>query len=208
MHSLSHPLLLPLCLSSLPFIFPSTTPDCQSWRRRSGIAEVTDVTNMGNSSTKEQRPPPPHINGGQTSHRHGHNLPSSPPLANDPSSSSHILHRATPSSSHNRRGGTRADLSILGIGPAIGRDGPAPEVRKETKQERDARRYEREKVARLKERERSMRDESVDGGYLVTQGVYTGIEDYNKAVVRQLMVRLDWTQRLGRVEEDRLLTQA
>jgi hypothetical protein len=28
----------------------------------------------------------------------------------------------------------------------------------------------------------------VDGGFLVTQGVYTGIEDYNKTVVRQLMV--------------------
>jgi hypothetical protein len=33
-----------------------------------------------------------------------------------------------------------------------------------------------------------MREESVDGGYLVTQGVYTGIEDYNKAIVRHLMV--------------------
>ena len=35
-----------------------------------------------------------------------------------------------------------------------------------------------------------MREEHVDGGYLVTQGVYTGIEDYNKGVVRQLMVLL------------------
>lgn len=33
-----------------------------------------------------------------------------------------------------------------------------------------------------------MREEHVDGGYLVTQGVYTGTEDFNKAVVRQLMV--------------------
>ena len=33
-----------------------------------------------------------------------------------------------------------------------------------------------------------MRDESVDGGYLVTQGVYTGTEDFSKATVRQLMV--------------------
>lgn len=48
---------------------------------------------------------------------------------------------------------------------------------------------ERERVARLKERERSMREEHVDGGYLVTQGVYTGIEDFDKATVRQLMVR-------------------
>lgn len=62
------------------------------------------------------------------------------------------------------------------------------ETRRETKQERDARKLEKERMAREKERERSMREESVDGGYLVTQGVYTGIEDYNKGVVRQLMV--------------------
>jgi hypothetical protein len=47
---------------------------------------------------------------------------------------------------------------------------------------------EKERVARIKERERSMREEHVDGGYLVTQGVYTGTEDFNKAIVRQLMV--------------------
>jgi hypothetical protein len=35
-----------------------------------------------------------------------------------------------------------------------------------------------------------MREEHVDGGYLVTQGVYTGTEDFNKAIVRQLMVTL------------------
>lgn len=34
-----------------------------------------------------------------------------------------------------------------------------------------------------------MLEEHVDGGYLVTQGVYVGVEDFNKAVVRQLMVR-------------------
>jgi hypothetical protein len=33
-----------------------------------------------------------------------------------------------------------------------------------------------------------MKEEHVDGGYLVTQGVYVGIEDYNKSIVRQLMV--------------------
>lgn len=70
------------------------------------------------------------------------------------------------------------------------RDITGLESQRETKQEREARKAEREKVAREHERERSMREESVDGGYLVTQGVYTGIEDYNKAVVRQLMVVL------------------
>ena len=34
-----------------------------------------------------------------------------------------------------------------------------------------------------------MREEHVDGGYLVTQGVYVGPEDFNKAIVRQFMVR-------------------
>lgn len=63
------------------------------------------------------------------------------------------------------------------------------EQRRETKQEREARRQEKENAARLKERERSMKEEHVDGGFLVTQGVYVGTEDFNKAVVRQLMVR-------------------
>jgi hypothetical protein len=33
-----------------------------------------------------------------------------------------------------------------------------------------------------------MKEEHVDAGYLVTQGIYIGTEDFNKAVVRQLMV--------------------
>lgn len=62
------------------------------------------------------------------------------------------------------------------------------EQRRETKQERDARRAQKERNARLQERERSLREESVDGGYLVTLGTYTGPEDFSKATVRQLMV--------------------
>lgn len=68
------------------------------------------------------------------------------------------------------------------------RDVASLEHRRETKQQREARRLEKERVARLKERARSMRDEHVDGGYLVTQGVYTGPEDFSKPVVRHLMV--------------------
>lgn len=34
-----------------------------------------------------------------------------------------------------------------------------------------------------------MREEGVDGGYLVTLGTYIGAEDYSKPVVRQLQVR-------------------
>ncbi|KAJ5975231.1 hypothetical protein N7481_008938 [Penicillium waksmanii] len=84
---------------------------------------------------------------------------------------------------------SRPDLSLLGIGSSShDREVATLEHRRETKQEREARRLEKERVARVKERERSMRDEHVDGGYLVTQGVYVGTEDFNKAVVRQLMI--------------------
>lgn len=78
---------------------------------------------------------------------------------------------------------------MLTMGSQAERDMAGLENRKETRQEREARKLEKEKVAREKERERSVREESVDGGFLVTQGVYTGLEDYNKPVVRQLMVR-------------------
>ncbi|KAL1303373.1 hypothetical protein AAFC00_006770 [Neodothiora populina] len=63
-----------------------------------------------------------------------------------------------------------------------------PEPRRETKQEREARRVARERAAREKERERSVREEGVDGGFLVTLGTYVGPEDFNKAVVRSLMI--------------------
>ena len=63
-----------------------------------------------------------------------------------------------------------------------------PERPRETKQEREARRAEKERVLRLKERERSMKEEGVDGGYLVTLGTYTGTEDFDKTIVRQLQI--------------------
>jgi hypothetical protein len=82
--------------------------------------------------------------------------------------------------------GSRPDLSIFGLGSGSNNN-EAPE-RRETKQEREARKLEKERVARVKERERSIKEEHVDGGYMVTMGVYTGTEDFNKEVVRQLMV--------------------
>ncbi|CRG91438.1 Protein sip5 [Talaromyces islandicus] len=125
---------------------------------------------MGNSQTKEARSP----------------LPPS------------IRHRSLSDQSHSSpyHGGdgsrslrsSRPDLSFLGIGGSAERDTAAHEHRRETKQDREARRLERDRAARLKERERSMLEEHVDGGYLVTQGVYVGVEDFNKAVVRQLMI--------------------
>ena len=77
---------------------------------------------------------------------------------------------------------------MLGLGSNHDRDTMTLEQRRESKQEREARKAERERIAREKERTRSMRDEHVDGGFLVTQGVYTGVEDYSKMVVRRLMV--------------------
>lgn len=127
---------------------------------------------MGNSQTKESRSTAP-------SSRRSHQLS---PGASDASSRPYQGSRSAR--------GSRPDLSILGIGSSHDRDVATLEHRRETKQEREARRLEKERVARLKERERSMKEEHVDGGYLVTQGVYVGTEDYNKAVVRQLMVGL------------------
>lgn len=127
---------------------------------------------MGNSQTKESRSSTPRRRSQQWS-----------PGASD--APSRVLYQS-PRSGRS----SRPDLSILGIGSSHhhDRDVATLEQRRETKQEREARRLEKERAARVKERERSMKEEHVDGGYLVTQGVYVGTEDFNKAVVRQLMV--------------------
>lgn len=130
---------------------------------------------MGNSQTKESRPLPSHRRSHQWSPSSPGNLEGSP-----------YGDRYQTESSRTTRG-SGPDLSILGIRSAE-RDVATLEHRRETKQEREARRLERERVARVKERERSMKEEHVDGGYLVTQGVYVGPEDFSKAMVRQLMV--------------------
>ncbi|KAJ5915375.1 hypothetical protein N7466_011308 [Penicillium verhagenii] len=123
---------------------------------------------MGNSQTRESRTAAPRHRSQQWS--------------------SDAPGRAVYQSSRSGRS-SRPDLSLLGIGSSHhDRDMAALEHRRETKQEREARRLEKERVARVKERERSMKEEHVDGGYLVTQGVYVGTEDFNKAVVRQLMI--------------------
>lgn len=133
---------------------------------------------MGNNSTKPERggsgPTSPMYPEGARGHRHNHGEPSD----RNPGQ----VH-----SSRSGRGASRHDLSFLGIGSS---SATADELgpRRETKAEREARKLEKERIAREKERERSMREEHVDGGYLVTQGVYTGTEDFNKAIVRQLMV--------------------
>ncbi|KAJ5204107.1 uncharacterized protein N7498_004986 [Penicillium cinerascens] len=125
---------------------------------------------MGNSQTKESRTATPRRQSQQWS-----------PAASDTPG------RSVYQASRSGRG-SRPDLSLLGIGGSHDRDVASLEHRRETKQEREARRLEKERVARVKEREHSMKEEHVDGGYLVTQGVYVGTEDFNKAVVRQLMI--------------------
>ncbi|RLL99780.1 SNF1-interacting protein [Aspergillus turcosus] len=130
---------------------------------------------MGNSQTKESRPTL------SSSNRRSHQWGSSSSHGRSPYSDRHHAESS-------RSRGSRPDLSILGIGGSSERDVATLEHRRETKQEREARRLEKERAARAKERERSMKEEHVDGGYLVTQGVYVGTEDFNKAVTRQLMI--------------------
>lgn len=135
---------------------------------------------MGNSATKEHRAcVPDHT---------------SPSHARDPRNSSFAPLTGPPANSQRRRdsdGHQRADLlTALGIhnAAAVARAETAVEPRRETKQERDARRLEKDRASRLKERQRSMKCEHVDGGFLVTHGVYTGMEDFCKPIVRYLMI--------------------
>jgi hypothetical protein len=133
---------------------------------------------MGSSSSRESRgPESPSAN----SHRHPDSAgPTSSPASPSERQQTHNVY------SSRVPGRSRPDLSFLGIGSSSNNEA-VPE-RRETKQERERRKLEKERVARVKERERSLKEEHVDGGYLVTMGVYTGIEDFNKGVVRQLMV--------------------
>lgn len=140
---------------------------------------------MGNSNGKEQRP--------SSSRQRSVDVRSSSLPVNSSTQSSTSPQESTERPPHqiysSRNGrGSRSELaSLLTIGNG---DTTGLENRRETKQEREARRLEKERVVRERERVRSMREEHVDGGYLVTQGVYTGSEDYSKAIVRQLMVRV------------------
>lgn len=133
---------------------------------------------MGNNNTKESR-------GGDSGHRSQHPgpLPSLEPAHGSAATADR------PSGRRNRV--SRGDIGgILGLGAnaASGSGAEPPYAQRETRQEREARRLEKERVARLAERERSIREENVDGGFLVTMGTYTGPEDFNKPIVRQLQV--------------------
>jgi len=129
---------------------------------------------MGNQQTKESN-----ADGQQGSSRRAGDAGSSAPSG-------------AQSQDRSRRG-SRGDLSFLGISSSSNRDRnrrreDAPFTHRETKAEREARKLARERETRAVEREKSMKEENVDGGYLVTLGTYTGTEDYNKTVVRQLLI--------------------
>ncbi|KAL2129251.1 hypothetical protein VTI74DRAFT_8005 [Chaetomium olivicolor] len=127
---------------------------------------------MGNASTKESR------DAGHRAHHGGSSV------AREAGSGTSLL---ADRSSNRRNRASRGDLGgILGLGASGSSE--QPHERRETKQEREARRLERERIARIAERERSMKEEHVDGGYLVTMGTYTSPEDFNKQIVRQLQI--------------------
>ena len=140
---------------------------------------------MGNSHGKESQP-----EGSRHARRHSQHQATSPTTAGPAA--------AAPERSGNnpyggggarRERGSRPDLSFLGIRTAENAErDPALEPRRETKAEREARKLEKDRILRAHERERSLKEEGVDGGYLVTLGVYTGPEDYSKPAVRQLQV--------------------
>lgn len=138
---------------------------------------------MGNASAKEERRPsaafPRTLSGGRSG---SSSTPSPSSPFNQYSNEAALMHAD--------RARTRDIAHMFGLPPGGGgdRDVASLERRRESKAEREAKKIERERLARERERERSMREESVDGGYLVTQGVYTGVEDFSKPIVRQLMV--------------------
>lgn len=134
---------------------------------------------MGNSQGKEAQPAPQ-----GHSRRSSAQAPTSPTAA----SPSVVSHERSGSGVYSSRTG-RGSTSFLGIGGGSEPRDPALEPRRETKAEREARKLEKERVIRAQEREKSLREEGVDGGFLVTLGVYTGPEDFSKPIARQLQVR-------------------
>ncbi|KAF2712777.1 hypothetical protein K504DRAFT_464840 [Pleomassaria siparia CBS 279.74] len=140
---------------------------------------------MGNNQAKESRPD---SSRGHTRQMSGHN-PNSPITSGPPGPAHH--ERSGSSGVYNVRTGrgARHDISFLGIGSGANTErDPALEPRRETKAEREARKLEKDRAQRALDRERSLREEGVDGGFLVTLGTYTGPEDFNKSVVRQLQI--------------------
>lgn len=154
---------------------------------------------------------------GNNSSKHGEQggQPGRPVPSDDPNAA---IQQQPSSSARSRNRATRGDFNLIsGFAPpraSASQQTTQPEQRRETRQEREARRAERERVAREKERERSMREEHVDGGFLVTMGIYQGREDFSKPIVRQLQVRpyvwsaFDWLMGSVHLGLRTLLTKA
>lgn len=143
---------------------------------------------MGNSQGKEsQRPPQPYPQTPGSRHGEASTGSGGPgTTSNAPAESLTPPSGSTAGLRHRR--GSRHEITLFGLGSHPERDPAAPEARKETKAEREARKLEKERAQREKDRARSIKEEGVDGGFLVTMGVYTGPEDFSKAIVRQLQV--------------------
>ena len=136
---------------------------------------------MGNSSSREAGPPPENRGSGHSGSR-------SPPSGTFSFSFTPPPNDRAGNIYSSRAGrSSRRDLDFLST-TGSGDVDPTG-TRRETKQEREARKLEKERFLRGRERDRSMREESVDGGYLVTLGTYVGAEDFSKVVVKQLQVR-------------------
>ncbi|PWW73617.1 hypothetical protein C7212DRAFT_299931 [Tuber magnatum] len=142
---------------------------------------------MGNASTKERSLTPPH----GSHHQSSTNLPSSS-RRGGPSGSGRLSSTLLGGQGDNGggagggysgRGRSRHGDGLFGLSGREARE----RDREAEREARELRKAERERE-RLKERERSLREESVDGGFLVTQGVYTGVEDFRDKIVRQLMI--------------------
>ncbi|CUS11776.1 unnamed protein product [Tuber aestivum] len=142
---------------------------------------------MGNAATKERSLTPPHT----SQHQSSTNLPSSS-RRGGPSGSGRLPSTILGGQGDNGggagggysgRGRSRHGDGLFGLSGRETRE----RDREAEREARELRKAERERE-RLKERERSLREESVDGGFLVTQGVYTGVEDFRDKIVRQLMI--------------------
>ncbi|EWC47075.1 hypothetical protein DRE_03444 [Drechslerella stenobrocha 248] len=141
---------------------------------------------MGSASTKESRgaSPPPHH------HRSTRSFSAAAPVAFPQD----VEQRSGTSSlrlGRRHRGENFEAAALLGISLSHHRGGERAEREEGPHKTREERRAEKEaerRKEREKERERSMAEESIDGGYLVTVGVYTGPEDYSLKIVRQLQI--------------------
>lgn len=144
---------------------------------------------MGNSSSKDERKAsrPSSLPHGTASQQvpPGQASPQHPPSSTD-----RLAGRldARSNGSGSARGSTTNLAFFLGRDRDRDVEANQSDRPRETKQEREARKAEKDRQARLKERERSIREEHVDGGFLVTLGTYTGVEDFSKQIVRQLQI--------------------